>query len=297
MRITLLVLLVSGAVLAALPGAATSQEKAPPRRPQLPEGTTEYRDVAYGQHKERNVLDLYVPTASSPVPLVIWVHGGGWSAGSKDGNNPAMRLLSKGYAVAAINYRLSQHAVFPAQIEDVKEAVRFLRAGAAKYKLDPDRFGAWGASAGGHLVALLGTSGGVQEFDSGGNKDVSSRVQAVIDFYGPTDLAKLVPPKAVNNPISKLLGGAVEEKKELAEKANPITYISKDDPPFLIVQGDADKLVPASQSEMLAEALKKARVECELVILKGAGHGGPQFNSKEMLDRYQTFFDKHLAKK
>ena len=277
--------------------AVVAQDKAQSKGPKLPAGTSEYRNLSYGPHKERNNLDLFVPKSDSPLPLVIWVHGGGWQGGSKDGGNPALGLLEHGYAVASANYRLSQHAVFPAQIEDVKSSVRLLRANAKKYNLDPERFGVWGASAGGHLVALLGTTGDVKEFDTDSNKNTSSKVQAVLDFFGPTDLAKLSPADAKNNPITALLGGTTGEKKELGAKANPITHITKDDPPFLIVQGDADPLVPASQSEMLAEALKKAGVECELVILKGAGHGGAQFSTKEMSDRYLAFFDKTLKNK
>jgi acetyl esterase/lipase len=294
--LALLLLPVFGLMIAA-PQAGLSQDKTQPKGSKLPAGTAEYRDLSYGSHKERNNLNLFVPKSDSPLPLVLWVHGGGWSAGSKEGDNPAMRLLEKGYAVASTNYRLSQHAVFPAQIEDVKSAVRFLRTNAKKYNLAPDQFGAWGASAGGHLVALLGTTGDDKEFDSDSKKDTSSKVQAVIDFFGPTDLLKLSPPNAKDNPITKLLGGNTGEKKELAVKANPITHITKDDPPFLIVQGDTDPLVPASQSELLAEALKKAGVECELVIIKGAGHGGTQFGTKEMQDKYLAFFDKNLKKK
>lgn len=292
-----LFLLPASGLLIAVPQAGLTQEKVQPKLSKLPANTAEYRNLSYGSHKDRNNLDLFVPKSDTPLPLILWVHGGGWSAGSKEGDNPAMRLLDKGYAVASTNYRLSQHAAFPAQIEDVKAAVRFLRANAKKYNLDPDHFGAWGASAGGHLVALLGTTGDVKAFDTDSNKDVSSRVQAVIDFFGPTDLLKLSPPNATDNPITKLLGGATGEKKELGMKANPITHITKDDPPFLIVQGDDDKLVPASQSELLDEALKKAGVECELVIIKGAGHGGAQFGTKEMYDKYLAFFDKNLKKK
>jgi acetyl esterase/lipase len=277
----------------ATPEAGLSQAKGN----KLPAGTKEYRNLSYGPHKERNNLDLFIPESDAPVPVVLWVHGGGWSLGSKEGGNPAMPLLEKGYAVAATNYRLSQQAPFPAQIEDVKAAVRFLRANAQKYHLDPERFGAWGASAGGHLVALLGTTGDTKEFDVGSNKDTSSRVQAVIDFFGPTDLGRLSPPDAKGNPITALLGGTTGEKKELAEKANPIHYVAKDNPPFLIVQGDDDKLVPASQSELLETALKKAGVECELKILKGAGHGGTPFNTPEMNQLYLEFFNKHLKKK
>ena len=292
-----MVLIVACGLMTPAPQISLAQGTTQAKGPKLPEGTTEYRDLSYGPHKERNNLDLFVPKSESPLPLVLWVHGGGWSLGSKDGGNPAIPLLNHGYAVASTNYRLSQHAAFPAQIEDVKSAVRFLRANAKKYNLNPDRFGAWGASAGGHLVALLGTSGDIKSFDADSNKDVTSKVQAVIDFFGPTDLLKLAPPNATDHPIAKLLGGSVSEKKDLAIKANPITHITKDDPPFLIVQGDDDKLVPANQSELLAEALKKAGVECELVVIKGAGHGGPQFNTKEMQEKYLAFFEKNLKKK
>lgn len=288
-------------VLAAPPAPAQ------PKGPKLPPGTTEHRDLRYGDHKERNTLDLFVPKSDKPLPLIIWVHGGGWSAGSKDGNNPALRFLESGYAVAAINYRLSQHAVFPAQIHDCKDAVRFLRAGAKAYNLNPDRFGAWGSSAGGHLVALLGTSGGVKELarPDGPHKDVSDAVQCVVDFYGPTDLTKMAAQSGANSkidhdgpksPESRLIGGPVQENKEKAAKANPLTFVDKADPPVLILHGDADPLVPLGQSELLADALKKAGVACELVVIKGGGHGGAGFNAPANQEKVAKFFDAHLKK-
>lgn len=276
--------------------------------PKLPEGTAEHRGLSYGSaHKERNTLDLFVPKSDKPLPLIVWVHGGAWSAGSKDGGNPAMRFLEQGYAVAAINYRLSQHAVFPAQIADCKEAIRFLRDGAKKYNLNPDKFGAWGSSAGGHLVALLGTSAGAKElhFADSPRKDVSDAVQCVIDFYGPTDLLKIgaqsgakskIDHDAATSPESKLVGGAIQQNKEKAEKANPITYVSEASAPFLIVHGDADPLVPHAQSELLHDALKKAGVPVELITLKGAGHGGAGFNAKDVQAKCEAFFEKHLKK-
>jgi acetyl esterase/lipase len=190
-------------------------------------------------------------------------------------------------------------ATFPAQIEDVKAAVRFLRANAKKYNLDPERFGAWGGSAGGHLVALLGTSADARDLEGDGpNKDVSSRVQAVCDFFGPTDLVKVAGNSTnANGPISKLLGGLASEKKELAEKANPIAYISKKSPPFLIVHGDKDTTVPVNQGELLHEALQKAGVESTLIVLPGAGHGGPAFSAEDTVKKIDAFFDKHLKSK
>src|SRR5262245_4949490 len=300
-------LIPSAAILAPAP-LARAQEKTQPKGPKLPEGTAEYRDLRYGEHKERNTLDLFVPKSESPLPLVIWVHGGAWQAGSKDGNNPAMPFLTKGYAVAAINYRLSQHAVYPAQIQDCKEAVRFLRANAKKYNLNPDAFGVWGASAGGHLVALLGTTGGVKELAlaDGPHKDTSDRVQCVVDFFGPVDLTKMAAQAgpnskldhdAADSPESKLVGGPIQKNKEKAATANPITYLTKDAAPFLIVHGDADPLVPLPQSELLHEALKKAGVPSEFVVIKGGGHGGAGFATAENQDKIAAFFDKHLKKK
>lgn len=281
---------------------------AQPKRPKLPDGATEHRDVRYGPHQERNTLDLFVPKSAAPVPLVIWVHGGAWSGGSKDGNNPALPLLADGYAVAAVNYRLSQHAVFPAQIEDCKAAVRLLRANAKKYNLNPDRFGVWGSSAGGHLVALLGTSGGAKELEGkvGDHPDVSSKVQCVVDFYGPTDLTKMAAQSGANSkidhdspksPESRLVGGPIQENKDKAAKANPLTYVTKGAPPFLILHGDADPLVPLAQSELLHDALKKAGVASELVVVKGGGHGGAGFASAENRDTIAKFFEKHLKAK
>ncbi|MCP4589541.1 MAG: alpha/beta hydrolase, partial [bacterium] len=152
-----------------------------------------HRDLAYvSDGHERQKLDLYLPSerAERPAPVIIWVHGGAWRAGSKD-RCPAKRFVRLGYVVTSINYRLSQHAIFPAQIQDCKAAVRWLRAHAKQYNLDPRRFGVWGSSAGGHLVALLGTAGDVKEFDVGAHLDFSSRVQAVCDYFGPTDFTKM----------------------------------------------------------------------------------------------------------
>lgn len=279
--------------------------------PQVPEGTRVEKDLEYGPHGESNKLDLYLPEkADKPLPLIIWIHGGGWEAGNKD-NPRGLDLLKRGYAVASINYRLSQEAKYPAQIEDCKAAVRFLRANAKKYDLDPDHFGVFGESAGGHLVALLGTTGGVKELEGDGpNKDVSDAVQAVVDWYGPTDMLKMkeqakeqpdIKPAfdadAAAGPVGKLFGGPVQDHKELAEKANPIHYITKDAAPFLIMHGDKDNLVPLGQSRILDEALKAAKVESTLVVVKDNGHGGPGFVSPENRQKIVDFFNEHLKPK
>jgi acetyl esterase/lipase len=268
----------------------------------LPEGVVVHRDVAYvsGGH-ERQKLDLYLPKAEKKLPLIIYVHGGAWLAGSKEFNAP-LGYLAEDYAVASINYRLSQHAQFPAQIEDCKTAVRWFRANADKYDIDPNNFGAWGESAGGHLVAMLGTTGDVNDFDKGENTGVSSKVQAVADYYGPTDLLQMdehrladgMVHNAADSPEAKLIGGPVQENKEKAARANPITYVSKGDAPFLIIHGDSDPLVPCHQSELLEVALKKAGVPVEFYVVKGGGHGG--FRDPNVPRLTKEFFDKHLKK-
>ncbi len=285
---------------------ASPRTNVPPHNlARLPEGTRAFHNVAYVPFgHERQKLDLYLPAQTSrSLPLIIWIHGGAWREGSKS-NCPALPFVARGYAVASVNYRLSQHAVFPAQIEDCKAAVRWLRAHAKEYQLDPERFGAWGSSAGGHLVALLGTTGDTKEFDRGPNLEVSSRVQAVVDFFGPTDLLRMdaqsgpnsrMKHDAPDSPESQLIGGTLRENKEKANRANPIAYVSKDDPPMLLVHGDADPLVPHQQSEELYAALQKAGVEATLHIVKGGGHGtgfGPEVNLL-----VEQFFEQHLKGK
>lgn len=240
-----------------------------------------FQDLVYARAGDADLpLDLYLPEgASGPLPVVVWVHGGAWRAGSKE-NPRALRLLERGYAVASINYRLSQEAIFPAQIHDCKAAVRWLRAHAGEYGLDPDRFGAWGASAGGHLVALLGTAANEPQLEGElGYPGESSAVQAVCDFFGPTDFSRMddVPGTmdhdAPDSPESSLIGAPVQERPDLVALANPITYIGPDTPPFLIVHGDCDFTVLLNQSQFLYRALRVAGVDATFHIVEGAGHG------------------------
>ena len=247
-------------------------------------------------------LDLYIPEKiSAPVPLIIWIHGGGWRNGSKETCLAArLNFMQYGFAVASINYRLSGVATFPAQIEDCKAAVRWLRANGATYNLKTDGIGVWGASAGGHLSALLGTSGDVKEFDTGDNLEQSSRVQAVCDYYGPTHLLSMgtVPGfeshALPTSPESLMLGKTPEERKTNATLASPVTHITKDDPPFLIVYGLNDRTVPRQQSELFHKELQAIGVESEMIILQDAGHGGPQFSEPELIKKIAAFFERHL---
>jgi len=255
--------------------------------------TRVHKNLVYGHASDRDLLlDLYLPPAAAkPVPLVVWVHGGGWQSGSKD-NTPALWLWRQhGYAVASIGYRLSGVAKFPAQIEDCQNAVRWLRANAKQYGLDRERFAAWGSSAGGHLVSLLG----VMEGDA--------QVQAVVDYFGPTDLLQMskfpsnIPHDSPDSPESKLIGGPIQENKEKTEKANPIRYVSKNSAPFLIVHGDKDPLVPINQSELLRDALQKAGVPVKYHVIVGGGHGGPGFQAAEVRAMILEFLDRNLKGK
>jgi len=288
--------------LAFILSVAVAQQPMQSVRPQVPEGAIIHRDLPYvSDGHERQKLDLYLPKSDMKLPLIIRVHGGAWLAGSKEQTGP-LDYLDDGYAVASINYRLSRHAIFPAQIQDCKAAVRYLRANARKYNLDPNHFGVWGASAGGHLVAMLGTASDVKEFDVGEHLTISSRVQAVVDYFGPTDFLQMDehrhPDGQVHNtpdsPESQLIGGPIQENKEKVAKANPITYVTKDDAPFLIIHGDVDPLVPHHQSEILEAALKKAGVPVSFYTVKGAGHGG--FKDPNVPKLTKKFFDKHLKK-
>jgi acetyl esterase/lipase len=277
----------------------------PPGGPgRVPEGVMAHRDLAYVESgHERQKLDLYLPSTrpSGPLPVMLWVHGGGWQNGSKAAALPLrLGFVAKGYAIASIGYRLTDTAKFPAQIQDVKAAIRWLRAHAAEYGLDPGRFVAWGSSAGGHLVALLGTAGEVKAFDVGPHLDRSSRVQAVIDFYGPSDFVRFVDTPGYTShrlpdaPESKLIGGPVLENKDKAAAASPVTYASKDDAPFLILHGAADPTVPPNQSEALHAALQKAGVASTLHILPGAKHGGPEFTTPAALGWIDAFLATNL---
>jgi acetyl esterase/lipase len=273
------------------------------RAPAQPPGVKVMRDLEYANVDGRKLLlDLYLPEkATEPLPVIIGIHGGGWAAGSKEGAQ-GVRQAGRGYAVACIGYRLSGEAIFPAQIEDCKAAVRWLRAHARDYGLDPDHFGATGHSAGGHLSSLLGTTGSIREFDKGDHLEQSSRVRAVCALSGPTDLLQMdahalakAPLKhdAPNSPESRLIGGAIQENKDKAARANPIVYVSKDCPPFLLIHGDQDPLVPPHQAELLADALKSAGIEVKLHLVAGAGHG---VGGREVNDLIDQFFDSHLKR-
>jgi acetyl esterase/lipase len=301
------------ALCAAVVSSAADQKEAQPLpKSEVKNGVRIERDIAYvadGDPSQR--LDLYLPEhpgSDKPLPLLIWVHGGGWLGGSKN-ENPGKGFVASGeYATASVEYRFSNKAIFPAQIQDCQAAIRFLRANCKKYNLDAQHIGVWGGSAGGHLVALLGTAGGADAFPKiGEDRDQSDRVQAVIDIFGPADFSavkrQVAEDKTVKNifnfedmssPYAKLFGAKPGDNVNLEKSASPVTFVSKDDPPFLIVHGTADTLVPYAQSTELADALKEAGVDVLLQTVPGGGHGGPQYGSPAANRLYKNFFDKHL---
>jgi acetyl esterase/lipase len=258
------------------------------------------RDLPYvPDAAPRQRLDLYLPHPSGPArPLIAFIHGGAWRGGSKDGS-PAERLLPLGYAVASIEYRFSQDATYPAQIEDCKAAIRWLRAHAKEYGIDPRHIGVWGASAGGHLAALLGVTGQDKEFDTGANLDQSSAVQCVVDFFGPTDFLHygVAPNPRLDGPdsaVAQLLGGPVATHHAEARQASSVYFVTKAAAPFLILHGDHDLLVPLQQSQELQADLQKVGVESTLQVVPGAGHGGAGFNTLENQKLIVDFLDRHL---
>jgi acetyl esterase/lipase len=253
---------------------------------------------AYGPERdaEANLLDFRLPTTGKPpYPLIIYIHGGAWLSGDKNAF-PSFKLLQGGYATASINYRLTDKAIFPAQIEDCKRAVAWLRSNASLLKVDPNRFGVWGASAGGHLVALLGTTNDAKSPPWATPPGTSARVQAVCDWCGPSDLLTMAeqsdPRHNVMGAVAKLLGGPPSERQGLAKEASPTTYATKGCPPFLIMHGDKDDLVPILQSKELCDALKKKGADCTFETVDGPHN----FYTLEREVRVRQFFDRTFKK-
>lgn len=273
------------AIAAALPCLAAAQVLTPT-----------VSNIAYGGSSTAQRLDVYLPPGPvMPRPVLVWIHGGGWQNGDKFPATKAAGLLAQGFAVVSINYRLTDEALHPAQIHDCKGAIRWVRANAPTFGFDRTRVAVWGSSAGGHLVALLGVTGGVASHEGvdlegtvGGNLGFSSRVQAVVDHFGPTDFFNLDPSHTTaTSPESRLVGFWIQETLDnignpafagrisTLESVSSVTFASSDDPPFLIAHGTADPVVPASQSQTLSNVLSAAGVPNTLTFIEGAGHGLP----------------------
>lgn len=239
-------------------------------------------------------LDIHVPDGGGPFPAVFWICGGGWKQMNKAGATKlATWVAEHGFAVVAFNYRITSEAGWPAQIQDCKAAVRWARAHAADYSLDADRFAAWGDSAGGHLAAMLGTTGNVAKFEIGEHLGQSSAVSAACCLYPPTDFPRWGPDR--NAEVEALLGGRVDEVPEVAIEASPVTYIDRTTPPHLLIHGDADRVVPVEQSYLFKQAMDTAGRECELMILPRVGHDSDRvYPDENVRSRTLDFFREHL---
>ncbi|MFQ5734907.1 MAG: alpha/beta hydrolase fold domain-containing protein [Planctomycetaceae bacterium] len=300
-------LLTAALLPACLANAQTKRQLRPKRKPpRLPDTVRVERDVPYaGTKNPRQTLDLFLPKirkTDKPLPVIAFIHGGGWRNGNKQrGWREVIPYVASGqYAGVSIAYRLSGEVTWPAQIHDCKAAVRWIRANAKKYEFDPDRIGVMGTSAGGHLVAMLGTAGDVPSLEGklGKHTGLSSRVTCVVDFFGPSELLTMnnfpsrINHDAARSPESRLIGGPIQKNKAKSRNASPITHVSKGDAPFLIVHGSKDPLVPFDQSAQLHKRLQSVSVPSILIEMDGGRHGG--FRSRVLDGRVRKFFDRHL---
>lgn len=264
-------------------------------------------DVPYADTENpRQKLDLYLPKKKGPKPLpvIVFIHGGGWKAGNKSSGAATLSrlVLSEQYIGVSLAYRLTQEAHWPAQIHDCKAAIRWLKAHAAELGADPDRIAVWGNSAGGHLASLLGTTGDTPELDGslGSHSKLSTKVRCVINFYGPQNFRTMVQQESSvdrttkDYPEALLLGGRVQDVPDIARAASPVTYVSSGDAPFFTAHGTKDPLVSILQARELHTALQKAGVESFLIEMTDAGHG---FRSPELDQRIDLFLAKHLQGK
>lgn len=273
----------------------------------FPQGTITYPNIPYaGDTVQKHLLDIYVPHANKKnTPLIVWIHGGAWMLNDKYADmsymqNTIRSFIDSGYALASVDYRYSTTAIFPAQIQDVNEAVQFLYDHAAKYNLDKNRIAVIGFSAGGHLASLMALSNNnnVKEFYPPGKK-ITFKIRCAFDFYGPSDLVMLAtnPDTSINNkqnPVSILLGAMPVDRPDLAKIASPVTYIDKNDPPFLIVQGEKDESVPNTESKILSSWLTLAGVPNKLIIVPGAPHYGVMYDADYIREDIFKYLDKYM---
>ena len=250
--------------------------------------------LPYAKFRDLELLvDVIRPADTELIsPAVIYVHGGGWAAGTKT-DTPNELLATRGFAMFSISYRFSDEAIFPAAIHDVKAAIRWVLANSSDLRIDPERIGIWGHSAGGHLASLAALTGDLPKLEGdSGNPGLSSAIQAAVPLSGPSwfPAENMYPDKAV----SKLLGGHQTEIPDLAAFASPVGHVHASAPPFLIVHGDADSVVPISQSELLDESLQSAGVKSELIRVQGAGHDYTDLLTTDVMDRISQFFKTNL---
>lgn len=271
----------------------------------FPQGTITHSNISYAKDTlKRHMLDIYLPqNTTENTPLIVWIHGGAWMMNDKYSDMSYMQhtvkgFLDSGYALASIDYRYSTEAVFPAQIQDCNQALQYLFDHAAAYKLDKNRIALIGFSAGGHLASLMGLSqnNAVKDFYAAGKKP-PFKIKCVLDFYGPSDLIAFVGSHTITNPqdpIRLLLGASPIDRPDLAKRASPSSYVDKNDPPFLIVQGEKDESVPQNQSKLLSAWLTVNGVKNELIIVPNAPHYGDMFDAPDIRQRIFSFLAAHL---
>jgi len=269
-----------------------------------------FNDISYAANSPTQKLDIYIPQGEGPFPVIVAIHGGAWLEGNRTSEvSIYLHGLKRGYAVVSMDYRLSSEAKFPQQIFDVKAAIRWVRANGEKYNLNAGKIAVWGSSAGGYLASLACVSCNVSKLEdlTMGNQDQSGCVQAVVDWFGPSDFlrmdeqlqqSQIVNPSlhsASGSPESLLLGKQITVIPDLVRAANPETYISSDDPPFFIQHGTKDNTVPFQQSENLARKLSSLNKDkVVLDLLDGAGHGTDEFFTDSNFNKVLNFLDKHL---
>jgi acetyl esterase/lipase len=276
---------------------------------------TLHKDLVFAEVDGQKLkLDLYVPQVDAPSPLVVWIHGGGWQAGSRK-KPPVQSLTQHGFALASISYRFTDKAIFPAQIHDCKAAIRWLRGNADRFRYNADWIAVAGSSAGGHLALLTGLTGDVEPFEGtvGGYFAESSSAQAVVDYFGPSDFVlrgKTRPERSYTQTSGSfaLLGGSLKQgslqgevrlgklSPEMERDASPAHYVSADDPPLLIFHGSNDKVVFPDQSKHITKRYSDAGLDAKLVVLEGAGHGGKVFYRDEHLQTMIDFLQRHAPK-
>jgi acetyl esterase/lipase len=254
------------------------------------------KNIEYAAAGEKKLLlDIYKLKEQNEPYLVVWIHGGAWHSGNKE--NPPLNLLGYGYALASIDFRVSTEKPFPAQVYDIKAAIRFLRANAGKYGYQPNKIIIWGSSSGGHLAALVATSNNDKELEGtvGNNTNTSSSVQACIDYFGPTDLLTILDqstPHGLNvrlPALAILLGKPVEQVTALATLASPVSHVDTTDPPIFIVHGEQDVQVPINQSIELYSVYRSKQLKVQIEFIPNAGHGGEAYFKKELLDKIDRF--------
>jgi acetyl esterase/lipase len=276
--------------LQAIPPAHSADELTV--RKAIPFATVDGHDLA---------LDLYTPKTAEPAPLIVWVHGGAWRRGSRE-NVPVQQFAKEGWAIASVSYRLSPVAKFPAQVHDIKAAIRHLRANAQTLGIDATKIVITGESAGAHLAALVGVTNGHAELEGsvGSHPEASSSVQAIVSFFGMSNFMTILQQstphglKVRTEALDLFIGGQPEAVPEVAKLASPVTHVSVGDPPLLLLHGDQDPQAPINQSHELHGAYKAAGLPVEFIVVHGAPHGGPLFYDEERLGAVKRFLETHI---